>query len=122
MKYTDFTVAVLILMHHFQTTVKQRREYVEECYKEIMKQKDVLAVVVIGKNGHPIKSTLDDATSLQYAGLFGQLIDKTRSAIQSLDADDEMTFIRIRSRKHEVIVTPDEHAIFLVMQNPLTNI
>lgn len=85
-----------------------------------MKQKDILGVVVIGKNGHPIKSTMDDATSLQYAGLFGQLIDKTRSAVQSLDPNDEMEFIRIRSRKHEVIVTADEYAIFLVLQNPVT--
>ena len=90
----------------------------EECVKRIMMKKDVLDVIFIDLNGHPVKSTMDYEESIQYIGLFGQLIDKARSAISSLNTGDEVTLLRIRSEKHEVIITPDKELIFLVLQNP----
>ena len=56
--------------------------------------------------GIPIKSTLDNATTVQYAGLISQLADKARSVVRELDPTNDMTFFRIRSKKHEIMVAP----------------
>lgn len=58
--------------------------------------------------GIPIKSTLDNALSVQYAAQVTQLLDKSRSMIKELDSNNDLTFIRLRTKKHEVLVCPGE--------------
>lgn len=83
-----------------------------------MEKKDVLDALVIDLNGFPVKSTMSDEMTLRYIGLYGQVIDKARFMLTQLHSDDELTFMRIRSKEHEVIITPDDRCIFLVIQNP----
>ena len=54
--------------------------------------------------GIPIKSTLDNATTIQYAGLISQLADKACSVVRELDPTNDLTFFRIRTKKHEIMV------------------
>lgn len=70
-------------------------------------------------SGIPIKSTLDNTTSVQYAGLISQLSDKARSVVRDLDPTNDLTFLRIRSKKHEIMVAPDKEFILIVVQNPV---
>lgn len=85
-----------------------------------MQKKDVLDALVIDTNGYPVKSTMSEELTIRFIGLYGQVIDKARFMLTQLDSNDEMTFMRIRSKKHEVIITPDDKCIFLVIQNPRT--
>lgn len=68
--------------------------------------------------GIPVKSTLDNTTTVQYAGLMSQLADKARSVVRDLDPSNDMTFLRVRSKKHEIMVAPDKDFILIVIQNP----
>jgi len=70
-------------------------------------------------SGIPIKSTLDNTTTVQYAGLISQLSDKARSVVRDLDPTNDLTFLRIRSKKHEIMVAPDKEFILIVIQNPV---
>lgn len=63
--------------------------------------------------GIPIKTTMDNTTTVQYAGLISQLSDKARSVVRDLDPTNDLTFLRIRSRKHEIMVAPGKK-IFLL--------
>lgn len=101
-----------------QRTIREQREYIEECVRLIMLKKDVLDALVIDLNGYPMKSTMTEELTLRYIGLYGQVIDKARFIAQKLDSNDEITFMRIRSKNHEIIITPDDKCIFLVVQNP----
>ena len=38
--------------------------------------------------------------------------------VRDLDPSNELTFLRIRSRKHEVLVAPEKEFILIVVQNP----
>jgi len=49
---------------------------------------------------------MDNTTTVQYAGLISQLSDKARSVVRDLDPTNDLTFLRIRSRKHEIMVAP----------------
>lgn len=55
---------------------------------------------------------------MQYAGLISSLADKARSVVRDLDPTNELTFLRIRSKKHEIMVAPDKEFILIVVQNP----
>lgn len=68
--------------------------------------------------GIPVKSTLDNTTTVQYAGLISQLSDKARSVVRDLDPSNDLTFLRVRSKKHEILVAPDKDFILIVIQNP----
>jgi dynein light chain roadblock-type len=59
--------------------------------------------------GVPIKSTLDNTTSVQYAALITQLCDKARSAVRDIDPTNDLTFLRLRSKKHEILVAPGQY-------------
>lgn len=51
---------------------------------------------------------MDNTTTVQYAGLISQLSDKARSVVRDLDPSNDLTFLRIRSKKHEIMVAPGE--------------
>jgi dynein light chain roadblock-type len=91
---------------------------VEETLKRIQSHKGVLGVIIINSEGIPIKTTMDNAQTVQYAALIGQLTDKTRSTVRDLDPTNELTFFRIRSKKHEIMVAPDKEYMLIVIQNP----
>lgn len=92
---------------------------VEDTMKRIQSHKGVVGTLVVNSEGIPIKSTMDNTTTVQYAGLISQLVDKARSITRDLDPTDDLTFLRIRSKKHEVMVAPDKEFILIVVQNPV---
>ena len=56
--------------------------------------------------GIPIRSTIDATLTQQYAALIKSLSDKARSTIRDIDPINELTFFRIRTKKHEILVAP----------------
>jgi dynein light chain roadblock-type len=65
-----------------------------------------------------VKSTLDNTSTVQYAGLLSQLADKARNVVRDLDPSNDLTFLRVRSKKHEIMVAPDKDFLLIVIQNP----
>ena len=49
---------------------------VEETLKRLIAHKGVIGTIVVNNDGIPIKSTLDNHTTTQYAGLINQLVDQ----------------------------------------------
>ena len=49
---------------------------------------------------------MDNATTVQYAGLLHSLTAKTRVTVRDLDPMNELYFLRIRTKKHEIMVAP----------------
>lgn len=50
--------------------------------------------------------------------LVSSLATRAKSIIRDLDPTNELTYLRIKSKKHEVLVAPDEEYILIVVQNP----
>mmetsp|Transcript_43392 Transcript_43392/g.70393 ORF Transcript_43392/g.70393 Transcript_43392/m.70393 type:complete len:98 (+) Transcript_43392:74-367(+) len=91
---------------------------VEETLKRIQSHKGVVGIVIVNTDGVAIRSTLDASITAQYAGLMTQLATKARSAVRDLDPQNDLTFLRIRSKKHEIMVAPDKDFLLIVVQNP----
>ncbi|XP_029835966.1 dynein light chain roadblock-type 1 isoform X3 [Ixodes scapularis] len=94
------------------------RSEVEEIFKKLQCQKGVLGVVVANNEGVPIKTTLDSATTSQYASLITQLCDQARTTLRDLDPGNDLTFLRMRTKKHEIMISPDKNYILIVLHNP----
>ncbi|KAM6242899.1 dynein light chain roadblock-type 1 [Aptenodytes patagonicus] len=91
---------------------------VEETLKRIQSQKGVQGIIVVNSEGIPIKSTMDNSATIQYAGLMHSFIMKARSTVRDIDPQNDLTFLRIRSKKNEIMVAPDKDYFLIVIQNP----
>lgn len=38
--------------------------------------------------------------------------------VRTMDPSDDLTFLRIRSKQHEILVAPDKEYSLIVIQNP----
>ena len=38
--------------------------------------------------------------------------------MRTLDPQNDLTFLRVRSKKHEIMVAPDKDYMLIVIQNP----
>eukprot|EP00106_Octopus_bimaculoides_P015698 XP_014783140.1 PREDICTED: dynein light chain roadblock-type 2-like [Octopus bimaculoides] len=61
---------------------------------------------------------MDNSTTVQYAGLILELTSKARSTVRDIDPSNDLTFLRIRSKKHEIMVAPDKDYLLIVVQSP----
>ncbi|XP_058169139.1 dynein light chain roadblock-type 2 [Anopheles ziemanni] len=102
-------------LHHLHGICSQE---VEETLKRIQSHKGVVGTIVVNNEGIPVKSTLDNTSTVQYAGLMSQLSDKARSVVRDLDPSNDLSFLRVRSKKHEIMVAPDKDFLLIVIQNP----
>ncbi|XP_075905328.1 dynein light chain roadblock-type 2 [Nelusetta ayraudi] len=91
---------------------------VEETLKRIETHKGVIGTIVVNAEGIPIRTTLDNSTAVQYAGLLRSLTMKARSTIRDIDPQNDLTFLRMRSKKHEILVAPENDFLLIVIQNP----
>ncbi|CAG5097358.1 unnamed protein product [Oikopleura dioica] len=91
---------------------------VDETIKRLQSHKGVTGLIVIDKEGIPMRTTLDNSTTVQYAGLITQLAAKARSVVRDIDPQNDLTFVRVRSKKYEIIIAPEKEFLLIVIQNP----
>ncbi|KAG7281887.1 hypothetical protein CRUP_031136 [Coryphaenoides rupestris] len=90
---------------------------VEETLKRIDAHEGVIGTIVVNAEGIPIRTTLDNSTAVQYAGLLRQLMLQARSSVRDVDPQNDLTCLRIRSKKHEIMVAPENEFLLIVIQN-----
>ncbi|XP_060074193.1 dynein light chain roadblock-type 2-like isoform X2 [Ylistrum balloti] len=91
---------------------------VEDTLKRIQAHKGVIGIIVVNADGIPIRTTLDNSTTVQYANLLTQLTQKARSVVRDIDPQNDLTFLRVRSKKHEIMVAPEKDYLLIAIQNP----
>ena len=91
---------------------------IDETVERIKSTKGVIGVIVMDWEGRAIKSTLDEEGTAQYIGQLLPLAEKSKATVQELDSNDDLTFIRLRSRKHEIMLVPDKQYLMAVVQVP----
>jgi dynein light chain roadblock-type len=91
---------------------------VEETLNRIKQHRGVVGIVIVNSEGVAIRSTLDSKLTLQYSSLISQLAAKAKSIVRDLDPTNDLTFLRIRSKKHEIMVAPDKDYVLIVVQEP----
>lgn len=75
-------------------------------------------MIICDVEGVPIRSNLSADDEMKFSALVSQIAMKANSVVRGLDEWDELTFLRIRSKNHEIMVAPDKDFILIVIQNP----
>jgi len=91
---------------------------IEETMKCIQAHKGVQGLIVLNMDGVPVRTTMDNSTTVQYASLFYSLSVQARNCVRDIDPQNDLTFLRIRSRKHEIMIAPERDYTLIVVQNP----
>ena len=104
---------------------------VDETLQRIQSQKGVTGVIIMDNLGElfrnlddaitnralgrAIRSTLVDEETKQHAALIHQLCDKSKSVVKELDATDDLNFLRLKTKKYEIMIVPDKEYLVAVM-------
>mmetsp|Transcript_37423 Transcript_37423/g.87521 ORF Transcript_37423/g.87521 Transcript_37423/m.87521 type:complete len:98 (-) Transcript_37423:218-511(-) len=91
---------------------------IEETLKRISSHKGIQGIVVVNNEGIPLRSTLEPEKTTHYAATVLQLAQKARSVVRDLDATNDLTFLRVRTKKHEIMIAPEKDYMLIVVQNP----
>lgn len=75
---------------------------------------------IIYLKGAIIQSSINEEQSKIHASLLSQITERASSLIETLDENngDDLTFLRIRSKNREIMISPDKEYILVVIQNP----
>ncbi|KAJ3275379.1 hypothetical protein HDV01_000671 [Terramyces sp. JEL0728] len=84
----------------------QNKDYneVETALNRLQAHKGVQGIVIATHEGSVIRSTLDNIQTPQISTLVTQLAARSKGVVRDLDPEDELKFLRIRSKKHEIMV------------------
>jgi len=93
---------------------------VKDTIQRIKDHKGVEGVIIVNSEGVPIRPSkgLDEELTQKYAANISQLTAKARAVIRDLDPQNDLTFLRIRSKKQEIMVAPDKEFLLIVIQDP----
>jgi dynein light chain roadblock-type len=91
---------------------------VEETLKRVQSHKGVKGVLIMNSDGIPIRSNLSNEETETYCALVSQLSLKAAGVVRTLDESDELAFLRVRSKKYEIMIAPDKDYTLVVIQNP----
>merc|ERR1712109_380277 len=93
----------------------------DDIIKRIQQQPGVTGAVIFNNDGIAIRTTLDNSTTVQYSGLLHSLTNKARSVIREIDPQNDLAFLRVRTKKSEFMIAPDKDYNMVVIQNPNAN-
>lgn len=92
------------------------RTDVEKVLRRIQTHRGVVALMVTNRDGLVLRSNVDITTTKLYAVQYQKLINMAHSAVRELDPENELRFIRVRNKQHEIMVAPTDELILIVVQ------
>ena len=63
--------------------------------------------------GSFVRSNIDNSTTMSLTALLRTLADKAKSCVRDLDPQNDLTFLRIRTKKQEILVAPGSFVRFV---------
>jgi dynein light chain roadblock-type len=68
-----------------------------------------LGVIIVNSKGISLRSTMNMNDTIEYGSLISSFANNaSRQIKENLHEDEEVVFIRIRSKKHEIMIAPDK--------------
>ena len=93
-----------------------RRQQVEDTLERIQSHKGVVGLVIVSEDGIPIRTTLDNSTTLQYVAMCNTLCDLARGVVRDTDPQNDLKILRVRTKKNEIIMAPEGGRYLIVIQ------
>lgn len=91
-------------------------EEVEQTIKRIDAHPGVIGSIITNAEGVAIRSTMDNTTTQLYLANCRSLAQMARCSIRDLDPLNDLKFLRVRSRKFEIMIAPENDYSLIVIQ------
>ena len=98
-------------------TENQHLNITEQKFQEIASAKNVIGVIVLNNEGAPIKTSLDQQNTTTYSELAYNLMKQTRELIQVADATNDTKFMRLTTKRNEIMICPDVQYTLVVIHH-----
>ncbi|KAL5967791.1 Dynein light chain roadblock-type 2 [Taenia solium] len=84
--------------------------------ERIQSHRNVQGVILVNAEGNPVRSNMDNSTSLQYTRHAEELRSMTQHVVRDLDPEDELVVLRLRTRMNEVMILPERDQTVICIQ------
>ncbi|KAJ1986500.1 hypothetical protein GGI26_002286 [Coemansia sp. RSA 1358] len=91
---------------------------IDETISRLGSKKGVESVTVLTKDGRIVRTTATAEQSEVQGKLLSKLARDAEDIVQELESQDELSFLRIRTKKHEIMVALDHNYLLVVVQSP----
>lgn len=78
---------------------------------------EVKGIMICNYAGVSVKSTMNAQETQKYSRSISSLADRARSMIRELDSTNDLIFLRVRTKKNEIMVAPDNDYLLVVVQH-----
>ena len=94
---------------------------IEDIFNQVNTHKGVEGIILSDAEGVPIKSTFnDEEKTYYYTTSASMFVKKCKNVVKDL-IEEDLSFIRIRTKLNEIMIAPENEFIFIVVQNPAAN-
>ncbi|EDV54714.1 dynein light chain roadblock-type 2 [Drosophila erecta] len=91
---------------------------VQSSFDRLVQLPGVTGAILIDGDGVPVRTNLPADVTRIYADRMRPLVILARSMVRDLENGDELTYVRLRTRRQETLVaTGNEHTIILIQDN-----
>jgi dynein light chain roadblock-type len=91
----------------------------ERLLAEISRKEGVLGTIVMTDEGVAIQSDFPESETNVYSSLVAHFVQRTKKALEEIGDAGEPEVIRVRSKKHEMVIAPFGKFILLAVQDPI---
>lgn len=98
------------------------RKEVEDILERIQTHNGILGVIIVSSESIPLRSTMDNPTTLQYIAMCKKLCSIARGVVRDTDPRNDLAILRVRTKKYEVIMAPDNGQHLIVIQSAEENL
>ncbi|XP_076469801.1 dynein light chain roadblock-type 2-like [Babylonia areolata] len=91
---------------------------IDETIKRIQANKGVTGIIILNNDGIPLRTTMNQESTVSITGHIHNLVHKARNTVRELDSQNDLTFLRLRSKKHEIMCAPENDYMMVVIQTP----
>jgi len=91
--------------------------------------RSVLGYILVSR-GHPVSIIrhsgviFEGEQGRKYASVIGRIVESVQSGLEEVHAGesdgDEVRFMRIRTKRHELMISPDDRYLLAVLHDPAT--
>ncbi|KAJ6621763.1 hypothetical protein B0H10DRAFT_2015654 [Mycena sp. CBHHK59/15] len=101
----------------------------EQTLSLLSSHRSVLGYMLLSR-GHPVSIirhsgvVFEGEQGKKYASAIGRIVESVQSGLEEVHSDDgeadEARFLRIRTKRHELMISPDERYLLAVLHDPAT--
>ncbi|XP_022234770.1 dynein light chain roadblock-type 1 [Drosophila obscura] len=91
---------------------------VEATFDRLLNLPGVMGAILVNGEGVPMRTSMDTTSSHIFAEKMGPMVRMARAMVRELESTDDLTYLRMRTVKREILVAAEnEHMIILVQDS-----